>query len=175
MKIISPIPHDLILACSGGVDSMAVLHFLLNSRRNVSLIHINHSTPMANVYQYCVSTVAKMYDIKLDIYKIQGNNENEWREKRYEIFESCSKNVITCHHYDDNLETQVMRKQFIPHKRGNIIRPFLNVKKQELIDYAIYHNLHWVEDPTNHDSEYCERNRIREAILRMRESCVIVD
>jgi len=62
-----------------------------------------------------------------------------------------------------------MRKRPIPHKRGNILRPFLQARKQELIDYAIRHDLNWVEDPTNYDPDYCERNRIREAILRLKE------
>lgn len=175
MKIISPIPEKLYLACSGGVDSVAALHFLKNSKRDISLIHVNHSTPMANVYQYFVSTLAKIYEIPLDIYHISGDNENDWREKRYSIFESYKDVVVTCHHYDDDLETQVMRKKCIPHKRGNILRPFLKVKKTELINYANYHKLNWVEDPTNSDESYCERNKIREAILRMREAGLIVD
>jgi tRNA(Ile)-lysidine synthetase-like protein len=169
MKIIKPIPPKLYLACSGGVDSVAALHFLISGRRDVSLIHINHGTPMANTYEYSVRMLSRIYDIKLDVYPIKGKTEKDWRDERYKIFESYTDPVITCHHYDDNLETMIMRKRPIPHRRGNILRPFLLARKQELIDYAIRHNLTWVEDPTNYDPDYCERNRIREAILRLRD------
>lgn len=169
MEIIKPIPNKCFLACSGGVDSVAALHFLISGRKDVSLIHINHGTPLANTYEYCVRMLSRIYDIKLDVYNITGNSEKEWRDERYKIFESYPLDVITCHHYDDNLETMVMRKRPIPHRRGNIVRPFLKAKKQELINYAVRHNLFWVEDPTNQDPDYCERNRIREAIVRLRE------
>jgi len=170
MQIITPLPNKCIIACSGGVDSVFALHFLSRSKREISLIHINHRTPMANVYEYFVRTLAKIYSVNCDFYKIYGNNELDWRNERYKIFESYKDPVITCHHQDDNLETLVMRNRPIPYKRGNIIRPFLKVSKKEIIQYCLYHNLSWVEDPTNSDPDYCERNRIRKAILKLRET-----
>lgn len=170
MKIIKPLPSKCKIACSGGVDSVFALHFLTRVKnREVSLIHINHGTPMANTYEYFVRTLSKIYSIKCDFYRISGKTENDWREERYKIFTSYKETVITCHHQDDNLETMVMRNKPIPYQRDNILRPFLLVSKKEIVDYCLNHNLSWVEDPTNTDADYCERNRIRKAILNLRK------
>ena len=77
--------------------------------------------------------------------------------------------VITMHHLADQLETLIqgvahgVHRQ-IPYQRGNYIRPFLQVKKEQIIDYAKRNNLKYLDDPSNKENKYT-RNRIRNNII----------
>ena len=110
----------------------------------------------------------------------EKNSENSARNARYGFFESQldHKSLIAfAHHKDDQVETLLFRlfrgtgisgAGAIPESRrlgdGKIIRPFLNISKDELLDYAEINKLTWIEDPSNSENGY-SRNIIRNTIL----------
>lgn len=172
MKIITPLPNDCYLACSGGVDSMVAYNFLTKSKRKVCPLFFNHGTETSNIAEQflinqCLNpTVGRITTEKTK----QESPEEYFRNQRYIFFSAFSdKPIITCHHLDDQLETWILyslqgKNYHIPYRRGNFIHPFLNVTKQEIYQYANRHKLKWVEDKSNTDVNI-PRNRIRHLIV----------
>lgn len=172
MNIITPLPHQCYLACSGGVDSMFALHFLRKGKRKVQPIFFNHGTETSRIAEEFL-TVNMFAPIigRLTRDKLKEESPEEYyRNQRYAFFSAFNDApIITCHHLDDQFETAILGtlqgKQFrIPYRRGNFIRPFLNVSKKEILDYANRHGLCWVEDESNNDISI-PRNRVRHMIF----------
>ena len=95
--------------------------------------------------------------------------EEHWRNQRYNFLHSLDFPVITAHNLDDCVETWIFSSmhgapKVINYSYGNVIRPFLLVKKSEIVNYAVRHNLSWVEDESNLDISYM-RNYIRHEIV----------
>ena len=173
MKIVRPIPKRLYLACSGGIDSMFALHFLRAGGRDVTPLYFNHGTEFG---QSCENFL-KSLDIKAIYGKIEKTPEKGrsledfWRECRYNFLDRFTDApVVTVHHLDDQIETLLQGvchgrlDRTIPYKRGNYIRPFIYVSKQEIKDYAHRHSLTYLNDPSNEDVRFT-RNRIRNKII----------
>lgn len=163
------------VACSGGVDSMAVCHFYLQGKKNFSIAHFNHGTPNANKYQALVEKFARDNNIpivigKLNEEKPKGKSiEHFWRDHRYAFLQSLNSKVVTCHHLNDAVEgflfnTLNGNPKIISSKRDYIYRPFLVSTKQDMIDWCVSHKVEWVEDLTNQDVHF-PRNRIRHNIM----------
>mgnify|MGYP003135794247 FL=1 len=176
IRIIEKIPHNVVVACSGGVDSMVIAHFLQQGRRNIRLAYFNHDTSHSKQAQDFVENYANDNSLDLFIGKVKGTKgkrsmEEFWRDERYSFFNRINtKFLITCHHLDDAVETWVMsamhgRCKLIPYKRGeNIFRPFLMTSKKSIKEYADRKEVEWVEDPTNVRTEYI-RNHIRHSLM----------
>lgn len=173
MKIVGKIPNKLYLACSGGVDSMFAYHFLRQGRRNVTPLYFNHGTEFGDICEKFI----KNLDIgaicgKITKQREKGRSQEDfWRECRYEFLDKFDDMpVITVHHLDDQIETFIQGiahgnlNRKIPYKRGNYLRPFLKVKKREIIEYSTRHNLKYMDDPSNLLNKYT-RNRIRNTII----------
>ena len=171
-KIIGKIPKDVYLACSGGIDSMVALDFLRRGRRMVTPLYFNHGTEFGDKCE----NFLKGLDIgvicgRITKEKEKGRSQEDWwRECRYEFLDQFSNRlVITAHHLNDNIETMLQgiangKLKQIPYQRGNYIRPFLQVKKSQIVNYATRHNLKYLNDPSNKDNKYT-RNRIRNNIV----------
>jgi tRNA(Ile)-lysidine synthase len=120
---------------------------------------------------------------KVDLGDCSDGIEQSARQARYQVFENhCQPADILLqgHHLDDQIETFFMRAirgsgltglSGIPQQRNlsrsnvcQILRPFLAIEKQQLIDYARAHNLSWVEDESNLDSDM-DRNWWRNELL----------
>ena len=176
IRIIGKLPSNIVVACSGGVDSMVVTHFLLQGRRNIRLAYFNHDTFHSKQAQDFVENYANKNDLDLFIGKVRGTKgkrsmEEFWRDERYSFFNRINTNfLITCHHLDDAVETWVRsamhgKCKLIPYRRGsNIFRPFLMSSKKVIKEYAERKNLEWVEDPSNSRTEYI-RNHIRHSLM----------
>lgn len=176
IRIIGKIPSNVVVACSAGVDSMAIVHFLLQGRRKVRLAYFNHDTAHSQRAQEFVESYANNKKLDLFIGKMRGQKgkrsmEEFWRDERYAFFNRINTDfLITCHHLDDAVETWVMsamhgKCKLIPHRRGdNIYRPFLMTPKKTLKEYAERKSVKWVEDPTNTRTEYI-RNHIRHNLM----------
>jgi len=176
IRIIGKIPSNVVIACSGGIDSMVATDFLIQGRRNVRLAYFNHDTSHSMQAQEFVEKYAE--DNKLDLFlgRVQGikgkrSMEEFWRDERYSFFNRINTEfLITCHHLDDAVETWIMSAmhgqcKLIPYKRGtNIYRPFLMTSKKTIKDYAERKSVRWVEDPTNTRTEYV-RNHIRHTMM----------
>ena len=155
----------------------------------VCICHVNyHARKSANHDQHIVEAYAKKHKIPLmihrvnpAIYKKKKFNFEAWaREERYNFFNDCAHklkvyDILMAHHLDDWLETAIMQvkrhsqtmyygiRQHTKYKDINIYRPFINMRKQELINYCHKHKIKYGLDETNNDPKYA-RNKIRIAL-----------
>lgn len=191
------LPNDIsiVIAVSGGPDSMALLNLLnvIKKEKNIKIIcaHVNHNLRKESkaeakmVKDYCTQK-SIIYEY-MEIKEYKGNTENYARKKRYEFFENLlkkynSKYLFTAHHGDDLIETVIMRlirssslkgysafSEITEKKDYKIYRPLITKTKEEIFNYVKNNNLPYAIDKTN-DSDFFTRNRIRKYILpRLKE------
>lgn len=184
--------HDhFLLAVSGGLDSIVLLEVFLRLLPNINLkiVYFHHGDdPNATQVQFRDEC---LYLIKNQISKINKSNitfisarspqllisEAQYREARLSFIDSVKNEhdiVVTAHHLDDRFETLLLKlirgtslegAQQFKMWNGNIFRPFLNLSKYELQEFAELQNLKWLEDPSNTNTDYF-RNWIREKWLK---------
>lgn len=172
MKIITPIPHDVYLAISGGVDSMMMRHFLLSGRRDVKFLFMHHGTENSQVaYEFLSELIPDLIVGNLESEKRpKESDEMYWRRERYNFFDRFTdRPIITCHHLDDQVENWFMscakgRPKLMPYRRGNYIRPLLMCKKSGILSYAHRKGVINIIDMSNYDTSY-PRNRIRHNVV----------
>lgn len=179
----------LLLAISGGLDSMVMLHLFQNLNYEIAIAHCNFQLrglesfedqnfvedyAVANdipifITQFDTKNFAK--DYKLSTQVAARNLRYDWF---YELLEIESFDyILTAHHADDNLETFIINLSRgtgldglvgIPSKNDKIIRPILILSRQEIENYANENNLKWREDSSNASDNYL-RNKIRHQII----------
>ena len=178
----------LVIGCSAGPDSMALLHYLLTYTKNPLIVaHINHNIRKQSIEeQNYLSTFCQEKNITFESTTIkeytENNFENEARNKRYEFYEQIltkynTQYLLLAHHGDDLIETILMKiargsnlegyagiKTISKKNNFLIIRPFLEYTKQDLINYNIENKITYYIDHTNEDTTYT-RNRYRQNIL----------
>jgi len=175
-------PGIYVVAVSVGVDSMSLLH-MLKDLPDVRLIvaHFDHGIREdSHTDKQLVEQIAKAYGFPF-VYDV-GNlgktaSEATARAARYKFLRrvrdlSQATAIITAHHQDDALETAIINWLRGTGRRGytalkndhELLRPLLDMPKQELINYAKRHKLTWHEDSTNLDTTYL-RNLIRQKIM----------
>ena len=178
----------LVVATSGGPDSMALLHLLKNNNYKVICAHVNHNLRNVSeaeykfVENYCNINNMIFEGMKIDSYKNNKFTENEAREKRYNFFESILKKyntdiLLTAHHGDDLIETIIMRiirgsnlngykgfNKISQFKDFKIIRPLIFYTKNDVEKYIKDNNIPCCYDESNKSKKYT-RNRIRLDIL----------
>lgn len=180
------------VACSGGRDSMALLHYLNSIKGNkfsVVCINIDHNlressaSDTAFVCCYCEKNGIKVLSYKVDVESLCAKEkltiEEGAREARYRIFKSLIKNnVITKialgHHAQDQAETilqNIFRGSGLKGaagmdyiKDGIIIRPMLSTPRTEIQAYITINEIPFVDDETNFENDY-SRNFIRNEIM----------
>ena len=170
-----PLPKDVIVACSGGVDSMVALDFLLNGNKNVTVAHFDHGTDHGKdsrefVKDFCYKKGISFNCGEIDREKNDDESlEEYWRNVRLKYLHSFKSTVITAHQLDDVMEWWIFSSlngngRLIPHKNRNIFRPFLLTPKRELEDWATRKNVPFIADPSNNNLRFA-RNRIRHRIM----------
>lgn len=167
---------SFFVACSGGPDSMAVLHFLSQAHKGkTSVIHINHQTPFASRAQALVQDYCQKNNIPFLAQDITASlpkgasKEEFWRNERYKIFHSLPNPVLTGHHLNDVVETWIFsslhgKGKIIPYQNQNVLRPFLLSKHERLLAYCQKKNVPFILDPSNTDTSFM-RNFIRCELL----------
>ena len=185
--------EKVVVACSGGKDSMALLHYLWSNKEDlgieVAAVNVDHSIRENSaqdsefVKNFCKKNDIKLYSYKVDAVKYSEDNkltlEQGARECRYRVFGSlvnrgiCDK-IALAHHMQDQAETILLNlfrgtgiagASGMEHIRDGIyIRPLLNVSQQEILAYVATNDIPFVEDETNQDDEY-SRNYIRNKIM----------
>lgn len=185
---------SILVALSGGADSVCLLHCLLaladEFKLSVSAAHVNHmlrgneaERDEQFVKNLCFSLGVTCYCESFPIKKIAEKNkqsiEEAGRDVRYSYFEFLRNThaidyIATAHHSDDNIETVVMRFirgsgihglsgiPFINDRR--VIRPLLNISKNEILNYIKDNGLSYVTDSSNASCEY-HRNKIRNELI----------
>ena len=178
----------IVVATSGGPDSMALLYMLKNNGYNIVCAHVNHNLRSESeeeyefLNNYCVDNNIIFEGMKIKSYTKDKFTENEARQKRYEFFEKVlykynTNILLTAHHGDDLIETMLMRiirgtnldglKGFpliSKYNKFNIIRPLIFYTKDDIEKYIEENNIPCRYDKTNNSKKYT-RNRIRLDIL----------
>lgn len=185
-------PGDAIVAgISGGPDSMALLHVLKTLKKDLDIrivcAHINHKQrDEADEEELYVRDYCRKNDILFECIKVEkwgdDNFENEARSVRYRFFEELIDNynakfLMTAHHADDLIETILMRivrgstlkgysgfSKVVKKDNYTIIRPFINITKDEIIKYDKENKIRYFIDATNYES-FHTRNRYRHVVL----------
>jgi tRNA(Ile)-lysidine synthase len=175
-------PGKYVLAVSGGVDSMTLLDLLSNlDGVELVLAHFNHGIrPDGSKDEEFIRQKAKSYGLPLEAgYGNLGAQASEEtaREARYKFLKDICERyeaaaIITAHHQDDMLETAIINilrgtgPQGLVAMQSNpdIVRPLLAVPKKEILVYAGFKKLSWVEDESNDDLKYL-RNYIRANLM----------
>ena len=162
------------VACSGGMDSMVLLHFLTRDRK-LDVLFFHHGTKTSDeAYEflkgYCFT---RELNLVVEFIKVQPEKgcslEAFWREHRYSFLNNYNGMVATAHHLNDAVETWLFTSihgspRLIPVVNKNVVRPFILVSKDEIRRYQIYHQVSYIEDLSNIDVKYM-RNRIRHKII----------
>lgn len=180
----------VVVALSGGSDSMALLYSLISIKKifNISIeaAHVNHGIRGSDadrdekfVSDICGNLGIKLHLLRADVpsaAKFGGMTlEQAGRKIRYEFFNSvCSEGKIaTAHNLNDRIETFIFNFTrgtalrglcSIPPLRDNIIRPLIDCSKSEIINYCAENSIQFVTDETNSDTVYA-RNRIRHNVI----------
>ncbi len=179
----------LLIAISGGIDSVVLTHLFYRLNFNFSLAHCNFKlrNKESNLDEEFVKKLGKKLNIETFTTSFNTNEYSKKnktstqisaRELRYNWFNKLVENhnfdyIITAHHADDNLETFLINLTRgtglkgltgIPQINGNIIRPLLLFSREKIENYAIKNNITWREDLSNSETKYI-RNKIRHKIV----------
>ncbi len=182
----------IIVAISGGPDSVALLNFLVKNKQilkiDILATHINHLIRKESYKdENLVRNLCKNLKVRLKIFRKDIPNlakkkkmslEEAGRFFRYNVFKKLIRKenftkIATAHHLDDIIETFLLRLfkgtsinglTSIPPKNGNIIRPLIEVTKEEIFSYLEKEKIKFIIDKTNLVNTY-ERNYIRNIIF----------
>ena len=184
----------IVLALSGGVDSIVLLSLITELRPDIDVIacHFNHQLrEEADADEdFCrqqaikagATFVSETCDVKNACVKNKWSIEEGARILRHQFLQEIkdryqANRIALGHHKNDRAETVLFNfirgssihgMSAMREVSGDIIRPLLGAKKQEIKDYAVSKRLDWVEDKTNHDSDY-DRNWLRNDIIPVLE------
>jgi len=185
--------ESVLIAFSGGVDSVVLTDVLLKlkdyfSFRKLALAHMNHmlresakrdeefARHMAR--RLSLPFFYERRDVRAFAREEGLSLEEAGRVLRYEFLRRVKEGegfdlIATAHHLNDLLETSLLfftrgtgldgLVGFLP-REGDLVRPLYYVKKDEILDYARFRGLEWVEDETNYDKSI-PRNLIRHEVV----------
>jgi tRNA(Ile)-lysidine synthase len=179
----------LLVATSGGLDSMVLVHLFQKLKFNFALAHCNFQLRNLEsdadeefVNSYAEQNMIPCFTTKFDTKKYSETHKLSTqvaaRNLRYDWFNEILIQkkfdyIITAHHADDDVETFLIHISRgtglegltgIPSKNGNIIRPMLPFSRKEIENYASENQLVWREDSSNASDKYV-RNKIRHHIV----------
>lgn len=195
-QLISP-GDKVVVAVSGGPDSVCMLHILhrLEDELNIQLFgaHLNHNfrgieaqMDAQYVAKLCETLNIMCFVKSMDVLKYSNekglSSEEAGRILRYQFFDEIvekvgASKIAVAHNQNDQAETVLMRLlrgagiqglTAIHYKRGNIIRPLLDVTRKEIEEYCNKHNLSPRIDHTNYQPIYY-RNKIRLQLIPLLE------
>ncbi|WP_142512342.1 tRNA lysidine(34) synthetase TilS [Klebsiella huaxiensis] len=185
-------PHrQFLLAFSGGLDSTVLLHRLVRWREQdptiqLRAIHIHHGlSANADGWVAHCQQVCQQWQVPLLVERVVLGDEGlgieaHARQARYQAFRMAllpGEALVTAQHLDDQCETFLLAL-----KRGSgptglsamsgesnfagtkLLRPLLNERRESLYQWAMTHQLAWIEDESNQDDAY-DRNFLRLRIV----------
>jgi len=177
----------VLVGVSGGADSMALLSVLarIAVRRNfqVSAHGVDHGLrPEARAELDVAEAYARELGVafsRSELSIVAGSNlQARAREARYEALRSCAARlganwIATAHHADDRAETVLMRLlrgtspaglAVLPARNGDLIRPLIRARKNDVLAHVERHRIPFVEDPSNRDQRFL-RVRVRTELM----------
>ncbi len=192
--------HNLIksgeiigVACSGGRDSITLLHFLNSVKHDldceVVAVNVDHGIRQTSshdtefVMDFCKEHKIRAYKFKGEALKVAKEEkltiEQAARKVRYGVFDTVVKKglvdkIALAHHMNDQAETVLLNilrgaglsgaKGMEPIRDSIYIRPLLELPREEIMSYIDENGLTYVEDETNKDTTY-SRNYIRNIVM----------
>lgn len=185
------IKHKLLIACSGGLDSVVLAHLCHELKLNIALAHCNFNLrgSESDGDETFVFDLADRLELEafLEHFDTEAYAKSEKisiqmaaRELRYDWFFNLAENldfdyILTAHHADDNLETFLINLTRgtglngltgIPEINDRIVRPLLPFSRDDLEAYAKAHKIKWREDSSNASDKYL-RNKLRHDVIPM--------
>ena len=178
----------LLLAVSGGIDSMVLLDLFYKLRFDICIVHCNFQLRGKEsdademlVRETCQDSYIPYFIESFDTTEFAKINKLSIqlaaRKLRYDWFQEIISlgfdYVLTAHHLDDNVETFLINftrgtglegLTGIPAQNGNIIRPLLPFSREEIENYANENKIQWREDSSNASDKYF-RNKLRHDIV----------
>jgi tRNA(Ile)-lysidine synthase len=175
----------VVLAVSGGRDSMALMHAAASRASNgiACVASFDHATGSHSARAVALVTRAGR-ELGLEVITVRattaGRTEAEWRAQRWSFLrdvarERCAQ-VATAHTRDDQIETVLMRAMRGAGARGlaaleagagnaqSVLRPLLACSRADVAAYAAHARVEWVDDPSNARADHL-RNRVRHDLL----------
>lgn len=179
----------LLLAISGGLDSMVLADLCVKSALNISLAHCNFKLrgDESDGDEHFIKDFSKTHN--LEVFATSFKTETfaktskqsvqmAARQLRYEWFENLRNQkgfeyILTAHHADDHLETVLINLSRgtglegltgIPEINESVVRPLLEFSRADIHDYAMTQKVLWREDSSNNNTKYV-RNNLRHTII----------
>lgn len=175
----------ILIALSGGVDSVVLAHLMLKANYDIALAHCNFhlreeesNRDEAFVRSWAEKNGVRLFVKEFDTFAYMKENklslEMAARDLRYQWFDSLLKEygfsyLATAHHLDDSIETffinllrgtGIAGLHGIQAKNDKIVRPLLFATREEILSYAKKNSISFVEDSTNSETKFT-RNKIR--------------
>lgn len=181
------LPNKITICLSAGVDSVALAHYLITSRRySITLYHFNHGTSQADEMEEAVNRFSGKHHhlitgVMVRKSKSKLKTEAEFRAARFAPFnKEPGHNLVTAHHLNDAVESYLMNvfrghynwkvpiKPVSPQGNFTIYHPYLTKTKRNLRQYCEKNDLMQfvVEDKTNTEN-ICRRNFVRNKVIPM--------
>lgn len=179
----------VLVAISGGLDSVVLAHLITELNFDISLAHCNfqlrgkesdldEAFVLQIAQEKTLPVFIKKFDTEIFAKKSKLSIQIAARQLRYDWFEELINEhhfdyVLTAHHADDNLETFLINLTRgsgldgftgIPAINRNIIRPLLIFSRDEILTFAKEKNIEWREDESNSSIKYV-RNKIRHQVI----------
>lgn len=179
----------LLVAVSGGIDSIVLVHFLKQLDYDVAIAHCNFGLRGEEsdgdeefIKSYASENNIEIFVTRFDTMSFAADNKLSIqvaaRQLRYiwfdQLLEENNLNyLLTAHHLDDNIETFLINftrgtglegLTGIPQQNGNVVRPLLPFTRKEIENYALENNITWREDSSNTSDKYL-RNKLRHDIV----------
>lgn len=182
----------LCVALSGGCDSVVMLYALsrlaITSEIPFSLsaVHVHHGiSPNADAWADFCTTFCQRCAVPLNIVHVQVPRDSSEgleaaaRRERHAVFSKCAADsLVLAHHRDDQAETVLLKllrgagvagaAGMLAERRQRsgpiLVRPFLDVPRSVIKDYAAKHTLRWIDDESN-DNLHFRRNFLRHDVL----------
>lgn len=181
----------ILTAFSGGADSTVLLHLLQELRNDVHFkleaLHVDHDVnPQSKAWERQCKEFCQSIDVKYHCKRLSWTDnqniptENDLREARYRWFKQQMSEgdvLVTAHHQNDQVETFLLNLMRGSGARGlsamqagsnfgggKLVRPLLNISREQILQYATEHSLLYIDDPTNQNLTY-DRNYLRHVVV----------
>lgn len=187
-KLFQP-QNRILLAVSGGVDSVVMAHLFYQSDFNFAIAHCNFNLRGEESDQDArfVESLAQSYEVPFFVQRFDTltiaqslglSTQMAARKLRYDWFQELLTlqhfdYLATAHHQNDDFETVLLNLtrgtgiaglHGIPLQQGKIIRPLLFLSRQAIEDYAQVQQISWREDASNQENSYI-RNLVRHEVI----------